>query len=981
MEALVAVGLAGNVVQFALCVGTLVKEAKSIKQHGSTDAIPALRASTEALIGQSHALRIRLTASMATPAEEDQYLLDLAEKCEASGNQFLAFLEETLPIGQSNTYQATKAAVKVKMKWNRIEDFVSNLERLQSALALATILACRKNAESNHEKVLTHLCDMRSENEAIGRSNSTLQDSIQTLSSLIDHQGEESRKLVKSQMRSCIDAIHLRRPGLYATEHEICTWLDFRQITWRFDSVNTAYRHTFEWIFKAPSGHKRWDDLEDYLKSDDNGPYFINGKAGSGKSTLMKYILKHERTKTALEVWNSADTELIFLHFFFWNSGTLLQKSHIGMLRALLHAVLTKHPELIPTVFPAVYRGCNNSRVEAEPQYIELKRALALLLQKATFLRLAIFIDGVDELDGDHHDISLFLRHLASDPKVKMVISSRPINACLDVFRNCPSLRLQDLTREDMKHFIQGELSSHGGMVALAQEFPDQRTSLEAIILEKASGVFLWVVLVVRLLVDRLRDGDTFDELYETLGALHSDIKVLYEQMFNALKPEYQTEAAQLLQLARLWDEIFEAPIPSLTLSFAMGQQFQTLAASNIAASRAAIDLTLLRFAKRIRSRCVGLLEFTRLDSWDTPYVDYHHRSVAEFLDQDSIWTYIRGKSQGSIFDPHRSLVSACISTMITAEFTGEIFKLEEFFFKLTDICRHASHFEKDDISGYLTEANDAMQIYQANSRYHWSLGLYGAVGPELIRDYLDINTFAASQALLYYSPEEVAKFDSNKRIAIIASMLGNYVPTRYLTRSGQERHVGHAGHDPLAYHLQHTMPQNIFSIEEWFTWSILWDYMATSAELLYAILATAVEPQLVWRSITREGEKRAQRLPDRWRSLENDLHELPNSDHLVDIMAKIGHLIKYGEAKSLLCVVITEASLEKKAKYHHKTILESSCETTGRVSETSHPNSAVGVATNPVQPSPATSSRFHVEDRMYPRILLSMPNGKSVLL
>lgn len=72
MEALVAVGLAGNVVQFALCLGTLINEAKAIKKTGDTEDLPVIRRHTQLVVDQSVALKMRLNASRATLAEEDQ---------------------------------------------------------------------------------------------------------------------------------------------------------------------------------------------------------------------------------------------------------------------------------------------------------------------------------------------------------------------------------------------------------------------------------------------------------------------------------------------------------------------------------------------------------------------------------------------------------------------------------------------------------------------------------------------------------------------------------------------------------------------------------------------------------------------------------------------------------------------------------------------------------------------------------------------
>jgi hypothetical protein len=72
MEALVAVGLAGNVVQFVSAAGALIKEANSIRKEGSPSSLPELKNLSEALTRQATVLQTRLKASSATLAEEDQ---------------------------------------------------------------------------------------------------------------------------------------------------------------------------------------------------------------------------------------------------------------------------------------------------------------------------------------------------------------------------------------------------------------------------------------------------------------------------------------------------------------------------------------------------------------------------------------------------------------------------------------------------------------------------------------------------------------------------------------------------------------------------------------------------------------------------------------------------------------------------------------------------------------------------------------------
>ncbi|KAF1922442.1 uncharacterized protein M421DRAFT_411424 [Didymella exigua CBS 183.55] len=140
----------------------------------------------------------------------------------------------------------------------------------------------------------------------------------------------------------------------------------------------------------------------------------------------------------------------------------------IGHIRSDLRQPKPSKAQLGGLVSPKLYHGNKISLTITEPEHIESKRALNLLTDKAKSLKLAIFIDDVDDFEGNHSDMSQFLRSLASD-HIKLIISSRLIDACLEIFRDCPPLRLQDLTVRDMGLFVEGELSSHTDMVALLQ--------------------------------------------------------------------------------------------------------------------------------------------------------------------------------------------------------------------------------------------------------------------------------------------------------------------------------------------------------------------------------------------------------------------------------------------------------------------------------------------------------------------------------
>jgi hypothetical protein len=132
--------------------------------------------------------------------------------------------------------------------------------------------------------------------------------------------------------------------------------LSYPGMTNRYEDITEAYAKTFNWIFSdTREWELPWSDFSKWLRGNED-IYWIRGKAGSGKSTLMKYIYDDQRTRKLLQEWarinKSGSMPCCMATFFFWNGGTDLQQSQRGLLRALLYQVLEKHPLLLPIVFP-----------------------------------------------------------------------------------------------------------------------------------------------------------------------------------------------------------------------------------------------------------------------------------------------------------------------------------------------------------------------------------------------------------------------------------------------------------------------------------------------------------------------------------------------------------------------------------------------------------------------------------------------------
>lgn len=165
-----------------------------------------------------------------------------------------------------------------------------------------------------------------------------------------------------------------------------------------------------------------------------------------------------------------------------------------------------------------------------------MKHAFRLLVTQDTLpLRLCLFIDGLDEYDGDHEEMAELFEELTCSPYVKLCVSSRPWLVFFDTFKGCPSLRLQDLTFNDIKRYATETLAKKPRYRTLADDEPENAPTLIKEIVTKADGVFLWVVLVVKPLLEGLKNRDGVGDLRRRLALLPSSLEALYQQMMNRI--------------------------------------------------------------------------------------------------------------------------------------------------------------------------------------------------------------------------------------------------------------------------------------------------------------------------------------------------------------------------------------------------------------------------------------------------------------
>ena len=165
---------------------------------------------------------------------------------------------------------------------------------------------------------------------------------------------------------------------------------------------------------------------------------------------------------------------------------------------------------------------------------------------------LLLLIDGLDEYEGNNHDLVRVVRSIITENPVsnlKIYVSSRPETVFEDGFTVCPKLRLQDLTKKDIDIYVRDKLNETRNMQLLLESDPTGINDLVAQITDKSSGVFLWVYLVVKSLMDGLCNYDTIHQLQERVDECPSELEDLFGSMLSNLESRYHSQSSRLFQV------------------------------------------------------------------------------------------------------------------------------------------------------------------------------------------------------------------------------------------------------------------------------------------------------------------------------------------------------------------------------------------------------------------------------------------------
>ncbi|CAG8954110.1 hypothetical protein HYFRA_00009214 [Hymenoscyphus fraxineus] len=461
--------------------------------------------------------------------------------------------------------------------------------------------------------------------------------------------------------------------------------LEFPGMNDKYDELVKAHAETFQWIYERP-------ELKflDWLK-DGKGVYWITGKAACGKSTLMKFLFEDPRTYDILP--KNIENTSIFSFFFHDREKNPLLKSQEGLFRAIIHSILSKYRKLIPIALPMRWEATKEDILSGRYRAIssgwstkELKDAFkAIVSQEYLPLHLCLFIDGLDEFSGEHQDIIDSLADLLpvsneSIVRVQICMSSRPLTVFEYAYLQHPHLMVQDLTAGDIKLYVTTNFQHVPQLKDLMLKDKETANLILQEILKKAEGVFLWVTLVVRSLIESLNNRDDMKTLQQRLSVLPAGLEPLYKRMLDQIDPFYHKHAAQIFCMI----QTAAVPLSPLMMSFAEEDPRDALS-DNSRLSNTEITDRHLEFAKRLKARTAGLIEIrpskddidlARIQkdvlegpitkneeaiAWEPSRIEYLHLTVKEFLHSENIPIWLVNQTTKATTDAHVDIVACCL--------------------------------------------------------------------------------------------------------------------------------------------------------------------------------------------------------------------------------------------------------------------------------------------------------------------------------
>ncbi|EXK81987.1 hypothetical protein FOQG_13629 [Fusarium oxysporum f. sp. raphani 54005] len=400
--------------------------------------------------------------------------------------------------------------------------------------------------------------------------------------------------------------------------------LSFPEQEHRYSEISYA-NDTCNWLIEDHK-YQRW-------MNSSRGLFWIKGYPGTGKSVLMKF---------AVDAMNRRKSGEIIASFFIHGRGIPLQRTPLGIFRALLNSLLMSFPKYLAElteIFQDKQKRYGSYEQKNGWQWNEkeLEKFLSRLLIEGTKDQsVVIFVDALDECgEEDAKRLLVSLKSLIENAQheeslVRICFSSRhfPILGHETMAR----VYVEEKNDQDIRLVIEGRLKELQPV--------EKRREIEKEIMLKAHGGFQWAMLITNMILDEDATGARTEALLNMISTTPPDLDDLYDFILRGATKDKHKQMAKLFQ----WVVYAKRPLSAQELreALATDKDMPYTTVSELRAHGHWSDCV-SQFEMRVRHISRGLVEFQNRDFYEqyepggeewSREAQFIHQSAADFVAQ-----------------------------------------------------------------------------------------------------------------------------------------------------------------------------------------------------------------------------------------------------------------------------------------------------------------------------------------------------------
>lgn len=612
-EALAVISIIANIVQLVDFTSKVVGRVKDSAQDGHS--IPKVFRNIQVTLPLL-ASTLRNTEDQVKSGKIDEQtcneLRPVVEACKAQMHELKAIFDQALPAEGASG-------------WRRGWKAISSLGKVKKVDAIARSLTDLKSSLIHHYVTKSTILD--AQHDIPEGSGGPFTASINIAGQQKDaRQRELEERCLHSLAFPSMDS---RRLGIEEPKGETCSW-----------------------FFEHPL-YQQWDLRDEAAMS--HGLLWIKGKPGSGKSTLMKRLVETSEERPC--------EGGICISFFFSARGTGLERSIEGLYRSLTYQLVRERRMLLAQLASlANEKEIRYGRGNWTWHVKELKEFFHASIAKAGYGPFKIFVDALDECKDDdvQEAVTAFERSAATS-----MANGTVLDICWSS-RHYPHIRVQRPLEICMEHENAEDIATYVRNEVKDSSLIDRE--LESEIIRKAHGVFLWVVLVFR----QLLDAEDLGQRRAEKKNLPSELDDLFRGILKSVKLRHRQTRTLLFQYAMVASEPLSVRDMQVALAFSANPPPDSIESWRLSGSYLEPHIAFPNFVREVSG---GLLEISK-----GGYFQFIHESVRDFMQSGASHEILGMVDNTDIFrQGHQNLRNACLAYLSSQELLGGFDRLFEF--------------------------------------------------------------------------------------------------------------------------------------------------------------------------------------------------------------------------------------------------------------------------------------------------------------